>query len=243
MGIGQQSALARPTCTALAAMAAKSRNHRPRDRTSIRSRGGGGGSGGTPVFGLDLNGSSTGAGSIIPASGSATPTFTRATTATVRDWETVIRSAQSGEARFYGMRRVRNFLALSEAFESWTKLTSGTGAVAVITTGQTDPLGGTSARRVVLNRGASNTNGDYSGISDAATLTATGTYSLWVKSNTASSQNFGWAASGAGTVYSIGIATTSWQRLGQISKTLSGDAFVIVTRGAPIGAGIDQSLD
>ena len=50
--------------------------------------------------------------SIVPAyaAGSATPTFTRATTATVVDHEGVLRYCRPGEARFWGARRVENLL-------------------------------------------------------------------------------------------------------------------------------------
>lgn len=56
-----------------------------------------------PSFELNLMG-----GSIIPARGSVSPTFTRATVAFVEDWESLLKSCLSGEARFRGMRRVRN---------------------------------------------------------------------------------------------------------------------------------------
>jgi hypothetical protein len=46
-------------------------------------------------------------------SGSLTPTFTRASTAYVQDWEAIHRRALSGEARFQGSRRVNNFVVTS----------------------------------------------------------------------------------------------------------------------------------
>jgi len=51
--------------------------------------------------------------SVASASGN-TPTFTRGSTAMVRDWEGVYRTALSGEARFQGARRVENVLVASE---------------------------------------------------------------------------------------------------------------------------------
>ena len=54
--------------------------------------------------------------------GSPTATFTRATTATVPDFEGIARTAKAGEARFKGARRVENLLTASEDFSnaSWS---------------------------------------------------------------------------------------------------------------------------
>jgi hypothetical protein len=51
------------------------------------------------------------------------PTFTRATIATVTDFEGLIKNVKSGEARFEGARRVENLLTYSEAFDNtaWGK--------------------------------------------------------------------------------------------------------------------------
>lgn len=57
--------------------------------------------------------------SIVPRRGDA-PTFTRATSATVVDHEGVIRYAKSGEARFYGARRVENLAPASEDAAGWS---------------------------------------------------------------------------------------------------------------------------
>jgi hypothetical protein len=43
-----------------------------------------------------------------------TPTFTRATVATVKDFEGLVREVKSGEARFEGARRVENLITASE---------------------------------------------------------------------------------------------------------------------------------
>ena len=50
--------------------------------------------------------------SLVPtfSAGSSTPTYTRATTAYVADWEGLLKPVLSGEARFKGARRVRNLL-------------------------------------------------------------------------------------------------------------------------------------
>ena len=53
--------------------------------------------------------------SLIPerAEGSPTPTFTRATTASVPDFEGKVKTALSGESRFKGARRVENLITAS----------------------------------------------------------------------------------------------------------------------------------
>jgi hypothetical protein len=68
-----------------------------------------------PVFRVPLK------TSLLPAIGSATPNFTRASTATFNDFEGVIRTAKANEARFPGMRRVQNLVTKSEDFNhaSW----------------------------------------------------------------------------------------------------------------------------
>ena len=87
--------------------------------------------------------------SIVPAyaAGSATPTFTRASAATVVDHEGVLRYCKSGEARFWGARRVENLLRSTEDLTTanWTGYGGGTFTV---DTGVTDPLGGSTAFRV-----------------------------------------------------------------------------------------------
>jgi len=60
--------------------------------------------------------------SITPQRGSAA-TFTRSTTATVVDQDSVVRTAKINEARFPGLRRVENLFSFSEDFSNgaWTK--------------------------------------------------------------------------------------------------------------------------
>lgn len=57
-----------------------------------------------------------------PLVGKATKTFTRATVATVRDFENIVREVPSGEARFHGARRVENIQPYSNEFDGavWT---------------------------------------------------------------------------------------------------------------------------
>lgn len=77
---------------------------------------------------------------LVPERGSATPTFTRSTTATVEDFEGRIIEVKSGEARFEGARRVENLLTDSENAEGWItnntivngNIVTGTGTSAYI---------------------------------------------------------------------------------------------------------------
>lgn len=54
--------------------------------------------------------------------GTGNPTFTRATTATVQDFEGLIKNVKSGEARFVGARRVQNLLSTNTegGTSTWT---------------------------------------------------------------------------------------------------------------------------
>lgn len=62
-------------------------------------------------------------------------TYTRATTATVKDWEGLIKSCLSGELRIYGARRVENLVATSEDLTSLAGgLESGSSATATTVT-------------------------------------------------------------------------------------------------------------
>jgi hypothetical protein len=75
--------------------------------------------------------------------GFGTPTFTRATTATVTDFEGIIKTVKSGEARFEGARRVENLVTNAEAFNSWGKQ-----SITVDSNVEISPLGDMTADRV-----------------------------------------------------------------------------------------------
>lgn len=66
--------------------------------------------------------------SLVPFTGIGSPTFTRATTAYVKDFEDVWREVPSGAARFEGARMVRNLLVSSEDLNGsgWTKQAGAT---------------------------------------------------------------------------------------------------------------------
>lgn len=63
---------------------------------------------------------------VVPtrAGGSPTATFTRATTATVTDWENIVRPVLSGEVRFQGARRVQNVILNSSTLNPFTAQTT-----------------------------------------------------------------------------------------------------------------------
>lgn len=147
----------------------------------------------------------------LAAIGNATPTFSRASTATFFDHEGVMRTAKSGEARFKGMRRVENKLQKSENLSDavWTKISGGAGSVPVLTAGFTDPDGGTSAYRLQLNSGGT-TGADYSIFRQATSSFSQHLRSAWIKSNTGSNQTlYLGALDGTQKI----TATPIWQRL------------------------------
>jgi hypothetical protein len=131
--------------------------------------------------------------------------FTRSTTAT--------RVASNGL-----IEKVRtNLILRSEAFDnaSWTK--SGVGTfTSAITTGFTDPTGGTDAQRWLATIGSVS---DRAFVRQLATLTNGIPYaiSFWVKSNTGSSQDIYFMFQG-GAVQAT-TATTSWQRISYSATT------------------------
>ena len=86
--------------------------------------------------------------SIVPkyCRGNGTPTFTRASDAYVEDHEGILRLARSGEARFWGARRVGNLLRSTEDLTTVNWI--GYGGTVTVDTGVTDPLGGSTAFRV-----------------------------------------------------------------------------------------------
>jgi hypothetical protein len=143
---------------------------------------------------------------------SATPTFSRATTAYVPDWESVQKQAISGEVRFQGARRVRNLCSTSLP-ASWLTASNMTA-----TTGVSDPLGGTSA--VTFTATAL---GAY--MLDSLTL-ATGVQvrnSLWIRRRTGTgtvSMHDGSDSDGVTNITTI--ITTTWQRIATAVKTAAG---------------------
>ena len=135
--------------------------------------------------------------------GSSTPTFTRATTARVLDWEGLLKPVLSGESRFTGARRVQNFAPSSDGSGTWsfnTLTTSG---------GKTDPLGGTTAFRLTAT--AASNNVMYCSVPYPSGLsTSTVTWSAWIK-RVIGTGNVRLALD-SGNVSATLSLTTSWQR-------------------------------
>lgn len=148
---------------------------------------------------------------IVPRKAAGSATFTRATVATIIDWEGIIRSVLSGEARFYGARRVRNLVATSSV--AWA---AGSGFVTVTNNYAAAPDGTTTAARL-----------EYTGVVTQAYVVISPTpasgdplvYSIYMKSNTGASQTISITTiSGTNNV----TVTTSWQRF-SVSETSNGN--------------------
>ena len=136
--------------------------------------------------------------------GSSTPTFTRATTAYVTDFEVLLKKCLSGESRFAGARRVQNIVPNSEVSTGWSLNTI------TATAGQTDPLGGTTAFRLTAT--AASNNVMYATVSaPSGATTGSVTWSIWAKRVTGSGTVRLAMNSGAQGNATLSL-TTSWQR-------------------------------
>jgi hypothetical protein len=150
--------------------------------------------------------------SVKPLDGSGDLTFSRASSAT--------RVASNGL-----IEKVRtNVVTYSEAFDNaaWTKGGVGTYTSAV-TTGFTDPTGGTNAQRWLATIA---TTSDRAFIRQLLTLTNGIPYnvSFWIKSNTASAQEL-YVQFQGGAVATV-TATTSWTRVSYTQTTSVTSVFV-----------------
>ena len=133
------------------------------------------------------------------------------------DHEDVFRPYGSTLPAYWKGRVVENLITPSQdlTHADWSYLTAGTGVQAVLTGSQTDPDGGSSAQRLQCDRGASDTTGDFSMRYQIATQPNGNNeiVTIWVKSNTESSQTFCMYNSSnlqlGGAEYT---ATTTWQR-------------------------------
>jgi hypothetical protein len=186
----------------------------------VNASGGGGGQGGfgQPSFILPL------LTTIVPdrASGSATPTFTRATTATFIDHEGVLRSVLSGEARFSGARRVQNLFTNTEDLTSaaWTK------TLCTVTAGFTAPDGTNTAFRLQASPGIWTIQQIF------AMAANKHVNSWWVKSNGAGLDTFQIYVGGAGADSGVITATSEWRRISDTKTTTAGSFQNGITRNA-----------
>jgi hypothetical protein len=129
--------------------------------------------------------------------------------------------ATTANRPIYGIHPVggrRNLLVRTEEFDnaSWQKLTGGVGSAPVLTSGFTDPDGGSTAWRLQLNAGL---NGvlDYSLIRQSSgSWPDNGTRSIWLRSNTGASQTVALVATNSSTRVTV---TTAWQRFEQATGT------------------------
>jgi hypothetical protein len=169
------------------------------------------------------------------------PTFTRATIATVTDFEGLIKTVKSGEARFEGARRVENLFTFSEAFDNaaWTKNNGGVASVPTVTENYaTAPNGTMTAERAqfALNGGTAST--DISRIQKTITI-PTGNkavYSVWIKSNTGSSYVMTLRVSLATAYITV---TPTWTRF--IISGISADPPQLFLRGAQTPTNSDSA--
>lgn len=164
--------------------------------------------------------------SIVLARGNATGmTFTRASTAYVRDFEGILRTAKAGEVRFQGARRVENLISDPENLTAWTKSAGGVGVTPVVTANQTAPDGTTTAFRVQLDITGGTTAADLSFIRRLVGINTTSAKSVWIKSNTVGLNVLLDAANGSSAI----PVTTSWQRLAP--SVAIGQTFDVGLRG------------
>ena len=146
------------------------------------------------------------------AAAGTTATFTRATAKRWKNNDGYEVVGLAGEMDFPGARRIRNHLRFTNDLTNaaWTKINGGTGTVPVVTAGQTDPNGGTTAFRVQANSGASATGADYSVVRQVLSSATVNLRWIYIKSNTGAPQTiyFGAPANNQSIT-----ATTEWQQL------------------------------
>lgn len=168
----------------------------------------------TPSFDLPLANMSSGVFTIAPrtARGSSTPTFTRATAATTIDFEGLLKTCLSGEARCLGGRRVANLVPNSEV------LTAAAGwsvqAGLTVTSGVTDPQGGATAYSLTVSTAGAKQF--YKGITGFASGTQYRD-SWWIRASVLTG-TCKWLNS-SGTAGNTVPLTSSWQRLADVVKT------------------------
>lgn len=109
---------------------------------------------------------------LVPSTGNFSPIFTRSTTASVTDFEGIIRTARIGEARFEGARRVENLYANSETLATQgVSVDAGTYTVSFTGTGTITFSGAYSGS--LVGTGASNRVEATFPAASAGTLTST----------------------------------------------------------------------
>lgn len=185
-------------------------------------------------------------GSIKPVAGGVAPTFTRATTATTVDHESMVRAALSGEARMQGLRRVQNLWTFSQDQSNavWTKT-----AVTVTANAGTAPDGSSTATLIVpttansthlIGRNTAVPTGNNVAISFY--IRAAGYPKIYwgVSSVGASFCNFALAApqtsQDAGPVFGFLSMGNGWFRCSQIATVIAGSVNFVFQFGDAAGA-------
>lgn len=172
----------------------------------------------------------------LAASKGANPTFTRATVATMTDFEGNVVTVPSGCARFPGWRFVKNLLpSVNLTNASYTKSGGGTGVAPVVTYGFTDRLGGSTASRCIFNKGVGETtwSSNYSNVMFNNPLAASYTNRLTIRSNDGNTYILGIAqvADGLGVQRTITV-TPSWQTFSVFGTATANGRFQFGLYGA-----------
>jgi hypothetical protein len=193
---------------------------------------------------------------IKPTSGAGDLSVTRATTATRVNSAGLIESVAVNVPRLDYTNSTcpsiliepqrTNLVLRSQEIDnsSWSKDNNGTGVSPVVTANYTTaPDGTNTADRVQFSNIGKTLTTDYSLIVQyPITLGGTGTFTIYLKSNTSSNQNVlcYWGA-GEGTVFNV---TTQWQRFTLPNLTSGLAGIVIGSRGGfGFTAGGDETLD
>lgn len=168
---------------------------------------------GVSIVGLKAAFSWLGQSTIVPEIGT-TPTFTRATTATVEDFEGLIKPTLSGEVRFKGGRRLEQLVDKPEGIDlgNWFK------SNCTITTGIIDPDGGTTAFRMTATSAAAILQNNATHSDDGETVIG----SWWVKRVTGTGTVQMTDGSDGGNITTItSVLTTDWQRIAATARVMT----------------------
>lgn len=158
--------------------------------------------------------------------GSGNPTFARATTAYVQDFEGILRPVISGEARFQGARRIYNQLAVSsEDFTAgpWTKSNVS------VTANQVAAPNGTMTADKIDFLAVANARIEKGTV--ASFTGGTGVASVWLRADSPTTLRM--AAGGTQTYTDISV-TTSWQRFSvtRIMTVAENGYFIVSSDGS-----------
>jgi hypothetical protein len=160
----------------------------------------------------------------VPAysDGDGTPTFTRATTATVTDFEGLLKTAKSGESRFEGARRVENLITTPDITNvAWVRGTVATGVIPEVTNNYaTSPDGSLTATRIQFN--SSVASGDWSYIlysSSSTSANSKAVASVWLKTADGTTKTL-WLEA-ATNLFTLITVTSNWKRF-SVTSTVGG---------------------